>query len=480
MFGPRNTPGPARPWRTGGAAAFAAAIALIAGCTADPARLNAPLAGAEPNRGYTLLEMNRVDGRGDLMVMVAFSGGGKRSAAFAHGVLRGLREVPVPRPGGGTTRMLDEIDQISAVSGGTFPAAHYILHRERSFETFPAAFLHRDIEAYIWGTYTLPWNWGWVATPGTGTNDRMAQVYDRLLFQGATYGDLMRIGRPRLSVNTTELATGIPFAFLPQPFDLICSDLARYSLARAVAASNGFPLLFTPITLRNHRGPGCAAPLPPLPDEAAVRADFRQRQLDSVMRRLADPDRATYLHLMDGGIADNLGVRTVLNVLAGGGERGENYAEHARGIRRALILVVDGQAATDPALSRQASVTGIATVLNAVSGGQIDNYNLETLALAGTELDALMARVREMRCAHAPVIEARPCADASGAVVRIALADHPEPAIRARLQAVPTGLTIPREDSDLLVAAGERMARDSTDLRAFISGIDRTGLRPRR
>lgn len=463
---------PAPPGRAGRVAGLAAALALLGACTADPTRLNLPLAGDQPNRGYALVEMNRVDGRADIMVMVAFSGGGKRSAAFAHGVLRGLRDVPVPRPGGGTTRMLDEIDQISAVSGGAFPAAHYILHRDRSFETFPAAFLHRDIEAYIWGTYALPWNWGWVATPGTGTNDRMAQVYDRLLFQGATYGDLVRIGRPRLSVNTTELATGIPFAFLPQPFDLICSDLHRYSLARAVAASNGFPLLFTPITLRNHRGPGCAAPLPPLPEPAAVQADFRQRQLDIVMRRLSDPARAGYLHLMDGGIADNLALRTVLNVLAGGGERGDNYVENARGIRRALILVVDGQAATDPALSRQASVTGIATVLNAVSGGQIDNYNLETLALAGNELDNLVARVREMRCAHAPVIDGRPCADNSGAVVRIALADYPDAAIRARLQAVPTGLTIPRGDVDLLLAAGERMARESAELRAFIAGID--------
>ena len=45
-------------------------------------------------------------------------------------------------------RLLDEVDYIASVSGGSFPAMHYGLFRETSFETFPAEFLKRDIEAY--------------------------------------------------------------------------------------------------------------------------------------------------------------------------------------------------------------------------------------------------------------------------------------------------------------------------------------------
>jgi NTE family protein len=461
--------------------ALLAAIALAA-CTDGSAPGNLPLAGTAANAGYSIAELNAAGGRQDLMVLASFSGGGKRSAAFAHGVLRGLRQLPVPVPGSADSTMLAEIDQIAAVSGGTFPAAHYILHREASFETFPDAFLYRDIEAYIWGTYVLPWNWGWVFSRSRGTNDRMAAVYDAFLFQGATFGDLIRRGRPRLSVNATELATGITFAFLPQPFDLICSDLAAFPLARAVAASNGFPVLFSPVTLRNHRDGNCRAPMPPFPPAEAVRTDYRQRQVDGVMRRFSDPERAPFLHLMDGGISDNLALRYGLNVVAGGGERGEGYEGLIRPVRRALMLVVDGQAATDPALSRQAVVMGFTTVLNAVSGGQIDNYNLETLAFAQAEMDRLAIRVRDMRCSHARRIDGRACDDAAGALVRIALADHPNEALRARLQAIPTGLTIGKEDVDLLVAAGEEMARTSPALRAFIAGLDtpvRQASRPR-
>jgi NTE family protein len=447
-------------------------VLVLGACAAADPPGNPPLPPGEANRGYEFIEMNGQSGRHDLVVMVSFSGGGKRSAAFAHGALRGMRQVAVPlREGGGST-LLAEMDQISAVSGGTFPAAHYILHRERSFETFGTEFLDRDIESYIWGTFLLPWNWSWLFSASYGTNDRMAEIYDRLMFRGATYGDLIRLGRPRLAIAATELSSGATFAFLPFPFDLICADLARYPVARAVAASNGFPVLFTPVTLENHRRPGCTSPLPPFPEPEALRRDVRQQRLNDMMQLFADADRARYVHLMDGGISDNLALRYVLLLIGGGGERGANYAERVRPVRRVVMLVVDGQASNDPELVHQRVVYGLGTVLNAVSGGQIDNYNLETMALAQVEIDRLVRRNIDLRCAAARVIEGRPCDDVQGLVVRVALADHPDPDQRARLQAIRTGLTIPAEDVALLVRSGEDLVRDSARLRDFLGAID--------
>ena len=137
--------------------------------------------------GYALLPMLQHP-QGEIVFIMAFSGGGKRSAAFAHGVLRGLRKIPVVEDGR-TLSLLDELDSITAVSGGSFPAMHYGLYRDKSFETFPSEFLKVDVNAYVWGTYLLPWNWEWLVNPFFGTNDRMAEVYDRLMFHGATYAD---------------------------------------------------------------------------------------------------------------------------------------------------------------------------------------------------------------------------------------------------------------------------------------------------
>jgi NTE family protein len=265
------------------------------------------------------------------------------------------------------------------------------------------------------------------------------------------------------------------FAFLPQPFDLICADLARFPLARAVAASNAFPVLFTPITLENHRGAGCSSALPPFPDAASVAADFRQRALDQAMRRFADAARTPFLHLMDGGIADNLAMRHVLATIGAGGERGEDYIARILPVRRMLMLVVDGQAATDPALSRRRVVYGLGTIVNAVSGGQIDNYNLETLALAEAGYEHLTRRNIAIRCAVAPMIDGHPCDDVRFLVARVALADHPDAALRARLQAIPTGLTIAAADAALLLAAGEAMVRADARLRDFLASLEPAG-----
>src|SRR4051812_26477571 len=70
--------------------------------------------------GYALAPMLK-DPKGDVLFVASFSGGGKRSAAFAHGVLRGLRNIPVVEEGG-TRRLLEELDYIASVSGGSFPA----------------------------------------------------------------------------------------------------------------------------------------------------------------------------------------------------------------------------------------------------------------------------------------------------------------------------------------------------------------------
>ncbi len=448
-------------------------LLLALGSCASAPTDNVPLPQGEMNSGYDIVPMNRQSGRDDLIVLVSFSGGGKRSAAFAHGALRGMRHMPVPGAGSETSTLLEEIDQIASVSGGTFPAAHYALHRERSFDTFPTDFLNRDIEAHIWGTFLLPWNWSWLFSPSYGTNDRMADLYDRLMFRGATFAELVRLGRRRLAIGATELATGISFAFVPQPFDLICSELARFPLARAVAASNGFPILFTPITLENHRGRTCTSPMPPFPDPQSVRADSRQRHVDDVMRRFSDADRAPFIHLMDGGISDNLALRYILDTVGSGGERGDNYVAGMVPIRRLLWLVVDGQSATAPELSRQRVVYGVSTIINAVSGGQIDNYNFETLARARNELEGLVQRNIRWRCAQGRLVAGHLCEDVGGLLLRIALADHPNPVLRTRLLAIPTGLTIPQEDVRLLVRAGEEMLSGNRELRDFLASLER-------
>ena len=445
------------------------AALLLGGCSSLSVPMNEPLRSIGGNAEYRLLDVNRRGGAESALVLVALSGGGKRSAAFGFGALRGMRDLHV-RPEGRDSTLLDEIDLLSGVSGGSFPAAHFGLYGEKSFETFPDEFLYPDIEAYIWGTFLLPWNWDWIFNPLVGTNDRMTQIYDRLMFHGATFADLYRRGRPQVSINATDISFGSPFGFLPQTFDVICSDLASLPVARAVAASNGFPVLFSPVTLRNYRGPDC--PLPsPVPPQAWERTqgNLRTRALLENLHRYSNGHRAPWIHLMDGGISDNLALRVLLNDMLLLDIRIDRFAVQLLPVRRILVISVDGQSAPNPNWPQQRIVSGLGQIISAVTSTQIGAYNIETLIAVEGAVDELVAKLRQIRCREAPVIRGYPCGDVAAKVMRVSLSDYPDPETRARLVATRTGLTLPREQVDALVAAGETMIdRDAGTIAEFL------------
>src|SRR4051794_5531751 len=72
------------------------------------------------------------DVSGNTVLALAFSGGGTRAAAFAHGVMRGLDRIPAA--GGGTS--FDKIVFISGVSGGSVAAAYYGLRGRAALSDF--------------------------------------------------------------------------------------------------------------------------------------------------------------------------------------------------------------------------------------------------------------------------------------------------------------------------------------------------------
>jgi NTE family protein len=261
--------------------------------------------------GYRLDAIAESPATPDLLVIVAMSGGGKRSAAFSYGALKGLRDLPLQTPVG-PRPLLGEVDAIAGVSGGSFTAAYYGLHRDATFGQYETDFLYKDTEANIWGIYLLPWNWTWLVDPLVGTNDFMERVYDRDMFHGARFADLEQNGRPVIGIGGTDIAYGSPFLFTQEQFDLICSDLDDLPIARAVAASNGFPGLLSPITLTNHaaacdgRKPGWLRRV-----TEAQRLDPRSRVGVEARGadRYLDNDRTRYVHLVDGGVSDNLARR---------------------------------------------------------------------------------------------------------------------------------------------------------------------------
>jgi NTE family protein len=461
--------------------AVLAAVALfLAGCASltvpdtrplSPGRLSPPGSESISTGGYRLTSMAAAQDSPDLFVLIALSGGGKRSSAFSYGVLKGMRDILVPTAAG-PRPLLDQVDGISGISGGSFTAAYYGLHRAATFGHFEEDFLYRNTNANVWGIYLLPWNWGWVINPMVGTNDYMAEVYDRTMFQGAHFDALAQRGRPLIVIGATELSTGTEFIFSQEMFDLICSDLEQMPIARAVAASAAFPGLFSPVTLTNHaaecggRKPGWLR---------HITKDQRRDPLSrlgaqaTVTERYLDPDDMRYVHLTDGGVSDNLGMRMMGGMMQNLAQSpGELVSRGLDRLRRILVISVDGQGAQDVSVARQRVVGGLLQVFGLVSGAQIGRIGFETMITVNQQLQDVTQAVRAARCGRAPVIDGAPCGDVESGLIRISLAELPDDATREQLQAIPTTLTLTRQQVDTLIGAGQTAVTTSPELRQFL------------
>jgi NTE family protein len=460
------------------AAVTAAIVLAVAACSSPGTFMNQPLRSLQPSSqnlsistgGYRRSQLAKVDTTSDVLVALAFSGGGKRSAAFSYGALRGLRDLHIDYHG--QRSLLQMVDVISSVSGGSFTAAYYGLFHDRIFTNYESDFLKRDIEAYIYGTYLLPWEWRWMFDPRYGTNDRMAEIYDETMFHGATYADLIANGLPQINIDATDINYGTVFPFNQDQFDLICSDLTSFPLARAVAASNGFPVIFAPINLTDYAS-DCAPRVPRwvLQAESAPHLS-REHYLAHIARLYLDPNKTSYVHLMDGGISDNLAMRGMLNAVLSYSANFAAYQPDVLHIRRVLAISVDGQAAANSSWPKQRSISGLGQIFEAVSGAQIDAYNFETLLLAKSLVATFVDNIRTARCQRSALIDGAPCNDVRGYFVHLSLDDVADPAVRERLQSIATGLTIPSDDVDLLVKAGESVVRDAPELKEFRRDVE--------
>ena len=172
---------------------------------------------------------------------------------------------------------------------------------------------------------------------------------------------------------------------------------------------------------------------------------------------------------MDGGIADNLAMRSIINaLLAMSGDPEHLRAAGLNRVRRILLISADGQASKDTSKAKIGNISAIDQIFDAVSGTQIDSYNFETLILANEEIERLRAAIARQRCAEAR--DAR-CDDVKAYFVHLSLGKIEDPNERARLEHIPTGLTLDREDVDRLAAAGEALVRNSPLLRDFENSL---------
>ncbi|MEY3671202.1 MAG: hypothetical protein RI904_859, partial [Pseudomonadota bacterium] len=186
-------------------------LLVVAGCASRP--INKPVSSVDVNAGYRFETMHAKVEDQENLVVLAFSGGGTRAAAFSFGVLEFLRNTEIVGPKGKKIRLLDSVGLITGVSGGSFTALSYALYGERLFDEYEKRFLKRDVQGEIVSRVLNPIYWPSLSSNGWGRSELAAQLYDEILFEGATFADLAKRNGPFVIASATDISTGSRFVF---------------------------------------------------------------------------------------------------------------------------------------------------------------------------------------------------------------------------------------------------------------------------
>ena len=457
-------------------------LLLLGACATRP--VNPPITQIDRGTGYRFETRQAVSKTSkDNLVILAFSGGGTRAAAFSYGVLEFLRRTQIVTPNGTKFRLLDSIDVITGVSGGSFTALAYGLYGDKLFEDYEQRFLKRNVQGELVSRTLSPRYWGDLSSEGWGRSELASQLYDEILFNGATFGDLNRGTGPMIVASATDLSTGYRFVFNQGTFDVICSDLNAVPLSRAAAASSAVPVVLSPITVKSYGGtcnwspPAWAKPFldsddPPRPAARAMRS---LRSLQA----FGDGAHRPYLHLVDGGISDNVGMRGVLDAL----EVLETL--YAAGLptpldnaKRIIVFVVNSLSSPPTNWDESYGPPGTIDILLKAAGTPIDAFSYETIEL----LRDTAAEWRTMRMLRNSAAFAANKDPAVAAALRVPAAeiyaiDVSFSALKDKkefdyLNMQPTTFVLEPEAVDRLRAAGGKIIMESPEFKRLLKDLD--------
>jgi len=439
-------------------------LAALTACGSTPTR-EQPLTQIMPLTAPVLAP--GVDANSDrLFVVMTFSGGGKRAAAFSFGVLEALRDVKVTTPDGEQRSLLDEIDLISAVSGGAFTAAYYALFGKEAFESYVPRFLNHDTEQDLWNKVLRPSSWPRLAKPLVSRSDLEVEYLDQELFNGGTVYDVMTRS-PRVIITATDLVRAKPFSFTREQMNGVCVDPKTVPVARAVFASAATPIYFAPLVMRTFAGQCGYQPPESVSADAVDSSDTYRRERAERLLSFLDSEKAPYLHLADGAFTDNLGARAILDEVALGDTvtdalRRNGFAR----ARRMLFVVVDARTGFDESHAQRPAPLGIKNVMDAVVSVTVNRYSSETMNLMRSRVKNWENEVRSTRCKVALAFP--DCDKFDVDLVELSFERIKDPAEREYLDRVPTAFTISSEQIIRLRRAAHLLVDESPALRVFL------------
>jgi NTE family protein len=430
--------------------------------------MNAPLSRWDAGYGYrsTNLPPSQTGSSDGLFIVASFSGGGARASALAYGVLQELARTSIVWEGR-QKRLLDELNIINAVSGGSFTATYYALYGDRIFQDFEGRFLRKNWESELRARiFRSPSNWIRLWSPYFGRAHILSELLDDALFDGHTFGDLLaKRQRPIINLHASDMASLSRFEFNQRQFDLICSDLNQLPLSVAAASTSALPLLLSPISMKNYAGT-CGFQPPARLLEERPTAWGRQRAKE--LRSYLDVKTRPYIHLLDGGLSDNIGMRSVLETTAIVGDLESTFQMlGAKNIRKLVYLIVSAETAPNIHQYTLNEIPGLSRVSRALIDIPINRYSMDTLQIMNQAVRQWRTQLRQ-RPEGIPSVFTP---DADIYFINASLNEMSNSEEEARLMNIATNLQLTDDEVDRLLRAGSQLLRESPEFQRLMQDL---------
>ena len=439
---------------------LACSIALLTACNSITYHPTKTIEQIDPQKGYRLENAMQQALQKENLVIVTFSGGGSRAVSLGYGVLEQFQQATV-RPTERGDTLLQNIDVVYGVSGGSVLAAYLALEGQETIPKFKEFFLKKDFQKKVINEVFSLSNVPRLTSPQFGRSDLLQEQLNLALYNGKTFADLARKRKgPFAVINATDMTAGQKVSFTQDFFDWLCVDLNDIEIARAVAASSAVPLIFSPITLNNHAGLCHAESKKAFLMQTQPGNHLLLNNFNAMQKRLAryqDSVEQPYLHLVDGGLTDNLGLASLLDMSNLLSVR-KLYAELKKSaLRHVVVVSVNAQNERTSHIDKSADVPGVREVVDTVINVPIDKATESTVQYSQKFANQWNAYAKRQREAKIKVY-----------FVNVSLKDLPEGQLKKDVLNIGTSFYLPESDVDKLREAAKILLMQSKEYHAAL------------
>ena len=442
---------------------LASSMVLLTACHSILYQPAKTLSQIDPEKGYRLEKTMQQALEKENLVIVTFSGGGSRAVSLGYGVLEQFQQATV-RPTERGDTLLQNIDVVYGVSGGSVLAAYLALEGQETIPKFKEFFLKKDFQKKVINEVFSLSNVPRLTSPQFGRSDLLQEQLNLALYNGKTFADLARKRKgPFAVINATDMTAGQKVSFTQDFFDWLCVDLNDIEIARAVAASSAVPLIFSPITLNNHGGFCHAESKKAFLMQIQPGNRLLLNNFNAMQKRLAryqDSVEQPYLHLVDGGLTDNLGLASLLDMSNLLSVR-KLYAELKKSaLRHVVVVSVNAQNERTSHIDKSADVPGVREVVDTVINVPIDKATESTVQYSQKFANQWNAYAKRQREAKIKVY-----------FVNVSLKDLPEGQLKKDVLNIGTSFYLPESDVDKLREAAKILLMQSKEYHAALKAL---------